>query len=103
MASSKNPPTEESILDIVNAMLNAKAFLDATWSNQRFNITDYNNEVTDGTGEIANFVCPILVCHGRDDKIIQIEKVERSVVSFLEKYNIKHEKHFYDDCGHGVL
>ncbi|MBN2984565.1 MULTISPECIES: alpha/beta fold hydrolase [Cohnella] len=93
---------EESRFDrYVEEIFNQRNMIDVAYAANRFNIGDEGNGVAEGTGEIRNIECPILVLWGKND-LMTTEQMTREIVDDLKKYGKRAEvRHL--NAGHSPL
>lgn len=67
---SDNKPVEEDYEEYLEDILTQRNYVDMYFAMSRFNISDQNNGVVDGTGEVDKIAAPTLVIHGDRDLVI---------------------------------
>lgn len=65
-----NKPSESKYDEYLDDMLTQVNILDVYWALAKFNITNDNNGLTEGTGEVNNIALPTLVIQGERDFVI---------------------------------
>jgi len=52
----------------------------------KFNIAKVSNEFTDGTGELSNLKCGMLILHGEKDSVVSVQEIEETR-KFIKGYS----------------
>ena len=94
---NKMRPEIEEIL--IEAWLECRCADILPYNSNTFNISDENNGVNDGTGEILKIKCKMLVLHGDKDAGASVKDVEY----IKEKLGDLVELKVFEDAGHFVL
>lgn len=69
----RNPPPPERYDEYLEAMMLQKNLTDVYYALIRFNISNEDNGVTDGTGEVDKIEAPTLIIQGEGDKVIPMQ------------------------------
>jgi pimeloyl-ACP methyl ester carboxylesterase len=67
---TNNKPSESKYDEYLDDMLTQVNILDVYWALSKFNITNVNNGLTEGTGEVDNITLPTLIIQGERDFVI---------------------------------
>jgi len=92
-------PSREELDAYVNETMLQKSFFIASNMLNIYNISNEDNGVNQGTGEIDKIECQTLVICGRKDPAVPVEEGEKIVKLLGEKAQIK----IFEDCGHFAI
>jgi len=92
-------PDKELLDALVTESLHQKSFFLSSHMLNTFNISDENNGVSEGTGEIHKIQCPTLIICGKKDTSCPVEEGEKIAKYLGEKAQIK----IFEDCGHCAI
>ncbi|MGM9945115.1 MAG: alpha/beta fold hydrolase, partial [Lysinibacillus sp.] len=92
-------PTEERYEAYIDDMLTQRNLADVYHSLNIFNISDMDNVVTKGTGEIKRIIQPVLIIYGDRDYVV----VEQMTNEIIEDFGDKAKVVKIENCGHSPL
>lgn len=92
-------PNEERYEAYIDDMLTQRNLADVYHSLNTFNISDMDNEVSKGTGEVNRITQPVLVIYGDRDYVV----VEQMTNEIIEDFDDKAKVVKLEDCGHSPL
>lgn len=84
---SNNKPERARLEKYVEGALNQRNMVDVADAANRFNISSVPNGVSQGTGEVAQLRCPVLVLWGKHDQIT-LEPMTLEIVNDMKAHDI---------------
>ena len=96
--NGRNKLTPEVLKGCVSEAFKQKSYYNTAQLLNFFNISEENNGVSEGTGEIKKIQCPVLVISGRDDARIPLEEGEKIKNLLGDKAQLR-----VFDCGHFAM
>ena len=87
----------QKMMKILEGTFQQKHFLEIMWLLHNFNITNEDNGVNKGTGEISKIKIPTLIIHGDQDIIVPIKQAEYNFKVLGEKIA---RIEILPNCGH---
>ena len=97
--NGKNQMNPEVLKECVTESMKQKSYINSVQILNSYNITEENNGVSDGTGEVKRIQCPVLLIYGTDDAHIPVEEGERTQRLLGEKAQLK----VFEKCGHFAI
>jgi len=92
-------PTEERYEAYIDDMLTQRNLADVYHSLNTFNISNVDNEVSRGTGEVNHITHPVLIIYGDRDYVV----VEQMTNEIIEDFSDKAKVVKIENCGHSLL
>lgn len=93
-----NMPPEHDYEDYVTAMLKQRNMVDTRYALNTFNITHEPSLVCPGSGRIDFIRCPVIIFHGRKDKVVLYNGAQR-----MHKHCfIRSKLVTFEDAGHSI-
>lgn len=96
---TQHQPTEERYEAYIDDMLTQRNLADVYHSLNVFNISDIDNVVSKGTGEITYITQPVLIIYGDRDYVV----VEQMTNEIIEDFGGKAKVVKIENCGHSPL
>jgi pimeloyl-ACP methyl ester carboxylesterase len=96
---TKNKPSDEKYDAYLEATFKQRNLLEADYALMVFNMTDENNGVVDGAGDIDKVKGPVLVIQGTEDVIVSKEQFETIKEGLGDKAEILE----FEGCGHAPM
>ena len=93
-----NMPIEEDYEEYVTAMLKQRNMVDTRYALNTFNITHEPSLVCPGSGRIDFIRCPVVIFHGRKDKVAQFSGAQR----MHKRCFIRSKLVTFEDAGHSI-
>ena len=98
MFNGRNKLPPEVLKGCVSEALKQKGYLNSAQLLNVFNISEENNGISEGTGEIKKIQCPVLLINGRDDFAVSLEEGEKTKNLLGDKAQLR-----VFDCGHFAM
>jgi len=96
---TQHQPTEERYEAYIDDMLTQRNLADVYHSLNIFNMSDIDNVVSKGTGEINRITQPVLIIYGDKDYVV----VEQMTNEIIEDFGDKAKVVKIENCGHSPL
>ena len=96
---TQHQPTEERYEAYIDDMLTQRNLADVYHSLNIFNMSDIDNVVSKGTGEINRITQPVLIIYGDKDYVV----VEQMTNEIIEDFGDKAKVVKIENCGHSAL
>lgn len=80
-----NKPSDEKYSAYIDEMAKQRNLLDIDYALMTFNISHENNGVVDGTGEVDNIKCPVLILQGERDVLVTEEMARYNKTAMGDK------------------
>ena len=96
--NGRNKLTPEVLKGWISESLKQKSYLNSAQMLNSYNISEENNEVSEGTGEIKKIQCPVLLIYGKNDVLVPLKEGERIKDLLGDKAQLK-----VFDCGHFAI
>lgn len=93
-----NMPDDELFEKYIDDMLTQRNLVDIDFALTRFNISDVNNGVVDGSNEYKLIKCPVDIVHGENDLVVPLSEAQYTD-SMLDDTKL----HLLKDCGHNPM
>ena len=98
LLNGRNKLTPEVLKGWISESLKQKSYLNSAQILNSYNISEENNEASEGTGEIKKIQCPVLLIYGKDDVLVSLKEGERIKDLLGDKAQLK-----VFDCGHFAI
>ena len=96
--NGRNKLSPEVLKACTSETLKQKSYLNSVQILNSYNISEEDNEVSKGTGEIKKIQCPVLVINGKDDPLVPLEEAEKIKDLIGDRAQLK-----VFDCGHFAI
>ena len=96
---TQHQPTEERYEAYIDDMLTQRNLADVYHSLNIFNMSDIDNVVSKGTGEVKRITQPVLIIYGDKDYVV----LEQMTNEIIEDFGDKAKVVKIENCGHSAL
>jgi 2-hydroxy-6-oxonona-2,4-dienedioate hydrolase len=92
-------PDPQRYEEYLEDMLTQRNYVDVIYALSRFNISDYDNGIVAGTGEVHQITAPTLIIHGDKDAVIPVDQAREIVEVMGDQAKIQ----ILENTGHSPL
>ncbi len=92
-------PLDGRMVKYEKAFMQQRNLVDVNYALSHFNISHEHNGVTEGSGAVDKLNLPVLILHGKGDKVVPVEYAEKNQQAIGDNARIQ----LFDDAGHALI